>query len=99
MSKTSSCPLLINRENDDLFNFPCEFPIKVMGKTGKQLELLVIEIIRKYDHNLTEGAMTTRTSSGGKYVSVTVTFMAHSREQLDSLYGELTRHDQVMMVF
>jgi hypothetical protein len=87
-----------NLETDTLFNFPCEFPIKVIGVSGKDFNPLVVEIVRRHCHDLRENAVTTRTSSGGKYVSITVTLTAHSRTQLDNLYLELSSHERVMMV-
>ncbi|HEY4723266.1 MAG TPA: DUF493 domain-containing protein [Anaerolineae bacterium] len=42
--------------------------------------------------------MTSRTSNGGKYLSVTATFIADSREQLDGLYQELSDHARVLML-
>ncbi|NJO14543.1 MAG: DUF493 domain-containing protein [Thioploca sp.] len=84
---------------DTLFEFPCTFPIKVVGKTTEHFDLLVIEIIRHHCQDLTENTLTTRTSRGGKYSAVTVTIMAQSRAQLDALYQELSAHKQIMMVF
>lgn len=83
---------------DDLFDFPCEFPIKVMGLATPDFDLFVVEMIRKHCPDLTEGAVTTRPSRGGKYLSVTVMIMAQSRQQLENLYQELSRHERVIMV-
>ncbi|EIJ41145.1 hypothetical protein BegalDRAFT_0223 [Beggiatoa alba B18LD] len=86
-------------ENDELFNFPCEFPIKVMGFAELGFDALVIEIVQRHcQHELHKEAISLRTSSGGKYMAVTVTFTAHSREQLDALYQELTGHQKITMV-
>jgi len=91
-------PVKNGEEIDTLLKFPCEFPIKVMGKAGEDFDLLVAEIVRRHCHDLKEGAVTVRHSSGGKYVSVTVSFTAQSGAQLDGLYTELSRHERVMMV-
>jgi len=80
----------------DLLKFPCDFSIKVMGKATKNFEHLVVEIVRR--HNLKENAVTLRSSSGGKYLSVTVSFIAQSRKQLDALYTEMSGHERVTMV-
>lgn len=77
--------------------FPCEFPIKAMGKAGDDFDSLVVRLIRKHSPDLTEGAVKTRLSSGGKYVSVTVTVRARSRQQLDAIYMELTGHERVLV--
>lgn len=85
--------------NDTLFEFPCTFPIKVVGKTIEHFDLLIMEIVHRHCQDLTENTLITRTSRGGKYSAVTVTIMAQSRAQLDALYQELSAHEQIMMVF
>lgn len=77
--------------------FPCEFPIKAMGKAGCDFDTLVVSLVRKHSPDLREGAVRTRFSSGGNYVSVTVTVQARSRQQLDAIYMELTSHERVLV--
>jgi putative lipoic acid-binding regulatory protein len=59
---------------------------------------VVVEIVRRHIPVLAEDCATTRLSGGGKYLAVTVTFMAESQAQLDALYGELTEHERVVML-
>lgn len=87
----------MTNENDEHFNFPCDFPIKIMGRCDCELESLVVEIINKHVDNLAEGAVKTRPSGKGNFISVTVTVKAHSREQLDNIYLELTAREEVLM--
>lgn len=82
-----------------LMEFPCSFPIKAMGIAIDDFDMLVVEIIRKHYPDVTEGAVKTRPSREGKYVSVTVTINAQSREQLDNIYLELTAHERILMAF
>lgn len=86
----------MNTEESPL-KFPCNFPIKAMGEAGDDFDSLVVGLIRKYSPDLTEGAVKTRLSRGGRYVSVTVTIRARSREQLDAIYMELTGHERVLV--
>jgi len=86
-----------NDNSDSLLEFPCSFPIKVMGKAVDNFDALVVEIVRRHAPDLTEGAVKSRLSNQGKYVSVTVTVMAHSKDQLDHIYMDLTAHEQVIM--
>jgi hypothetical protein len=76
---------------ETLFKFPCQFPIKIMGHNVDAFEPAVITIVRRHVTNLGEGAVKTRASRKGNYVSMTITFEAHSKAQLDALYQEL--HD------
>ena len=87
----------MTEENDELFNFPCDFPIKIMGRCDCELETLVVEIINKHVDDLAENAVKTRPSGKGNFISVTVTVKAHSREQLDNIYLELTAREEVLM--
>lgn len=85
--------------NDALFNFPCDFPLKIMGETQQDFDALVVEIVRRHClDDLPENAVTSRLSRNGKYTSVSVTIRAHSRAQLDALYTELSGHAQIKMV-
>jgi hypothetical protein len=77
--------------------FPCTFPIKAMGLSDTDFDLLVVEIVTRHTGPLSEGAVTLRPSSNGKYVSVTVTIRAESKQQLDAVYRELTAHERVLM--
>lgn len=78
--------------------FPTEFPIKVIGKDGDNFQAVVIEIIQRHVVDLDMARVTTRPSAGGKYIALTATFVASSREQLDALYLELSAHEQVIML-
>ena len=76
--------------------FPCSFPLKVMGLNGGQFESVVQAVIKKHLQE-TPVIYESRPSSSGKYLSVTATFTATSREQLDALYRELNAHELVVM--
>ena len=81
-----------------LFEFPCSFPLKAIGRAGDDFEALVVSIVRRHVPGLDGGAVTSRPSRAGKYLAVTVTFTAASQAQLDALYRELSAHERVMMV-
>ncbi len=80
-----------------LLEFPCDFPVKAMGLQAQGFDLLVFEIVRRHAPDLAEGAIRSRASSNGKYLSVTVTVPATSQAQLDAIYRDLTAHERVMM--
>jgi putative lipoic acid-binding regulatory protein len=83
--------------DESLLRFPCDFPIKAMGKAEDDFDTLIVELIRKHSPDLREGAVKSRHSNGGRFVSVTVTIQAESREQLDRIYMELTAEERVLM--
>lgn len=82
---------------ESLLSFPCDFPIKAMGKAEDDFDALIVGIIRKHSPDLHEGAVMSRLSNGGRFVSVTVTIQAESRAQLDNIYMELTAEKRVLM--
>ena len=87
----------MSEERPSLLEFPCQFPIKVMGRTELEFDLLVIEIIRQHVDNLTVDAIKTRSSKSKIFVSITVTIEAISQQQLDNIYQQLNDHSQVIM--
>ncbi|HLF25229.1 MAG TPA: DUF493 domain-containing protein [Anaerolineae bacterium] len=84
-------------QDETLFEFPCAFPLKAIGAGADDFEALVVSIVRRHVPDLGADAATSRPSAGGKYLAVTVTFIADSKAQLDALYQELNRHERVVM--
>jgi putative lipoic acid-binding regulatory protein len=80
---------------ETLLEFPCVFPLKVMGRADGALAEIVLEIVRRHAPDFDGASMETRVSSGGKYLSLTCAINATSRAQLDALYGELSGHPAV----
>lgn len=78
--------------------FPCQFPIKIMGLADLEFEGIVVAILNQYVPDLGEGAIIIKQSAGGKYISMTATIRARSQEQLDNLYRALSSHPKVLMV-
>lgn len=84
--------------NESLFEFPCDFPIKVMGKSHPDFIETIAEVVRRFDASFDATRIETRPSSGGNYIGLTVTVRAVSRAQLDDLYRALTGHPLVSVV-
>ncbi len=82
---------------ETLFEFPCSFPIKIMGKDTTELHQVVREIIHRHVDDINEDAFKSRKSAQGTYISITVTIMANNKQQLDNIYLELTACDHVSM--
>ena len=82
---------------ESYLEFPCQFPIKAMGLATEGLHLHVLEIVKRHAPDTGHDALTRRASKNGKYVSVTITIEATSREQLDAIYQDLTASEQIMM--
>ena len=82
---------------ESVLEFPCRFPIKAMGRNRESFHAEVITIISRHIGDTHVPVVNSRPSKDGNYVSVTVTIVAASKAQLDSIYGELSRHPDVLM--
>ena len=87
----------MSSSHESPLKFPCRFPIKAMGLAADGFDALVVGIVRRHAPDILEGAVTSRPSAGGKYLAVTVTIEAHSRDQLDAIYQDLTACEQVLV--
>ncbi|WP_090627691.1 HP0495 family protein [Nitrosomonas marina] len=83
---------------ESLIEYPCEFPIKIMGKAKHDLVRVALEIVKQHAPDFDENTMEIRASKGGNYLSITCTIRATSRHQLDQLYYALTDHPMVSLV-
>jgi uncharacterized protein len=84
--------------DQSLIEYPSLFPIKVMGANVEGYVDAMLEIARRFDPLIDDSRIETRLSSGGKYLAITVTVTATSREQLDELYRALSSHPMVKVV-
>jgi len=81
-----------------LIEYPSAFPIKVMGVNVDGFTEAVVAVARHFDPAFDATTVETRPSRGGKYLGLTVTVTATSREQLDELYRTLSTHPMVKVV-
>ena len=83
---------------DSLIDYPCRFPIKVMGVKAEGFVHALSLIARQFDPNFDASTIELRESKAGNYLGVTLTINATSREQLDELYRTLSTHPMVKVV-
>jgi putative lipoic acid-binding regulatory protein len=95
MSKIPPDEEIVERET--LLEFPCQFPVKAMGLDEEDFETLVTGIILSHAEKSPTDPVTTNLSSTGKYLSVTVTIEAQSKDQLDRIYQDLTDCGKVLV--
>jgi len=84
--------------SSSLIEYPSLFPIKVMGEKSEGLVHAITTIARAFDPAFDAATIELRESKGGKYLGVTITITATSREQLDELYRTLSTHPMVKVV-
>jgi putative lipoic acid-binding regulatory protein len=84
--------------DDTLLKFPCDFPLKVMGRHNDDFRSIVLGIVQKHAGDIDVGQIEERPSKDGKYLGLTYTIRATSKAQLDALYTELTSCEKVLIV-
>ena len=82
---------------DTLLEFPCDFPIKIMGPATDEFRSLALGIVTRHFGTLAPERIEERASSNGRFLSFTCTVRAESKAQLDAVYRELTSCSQVLV--
>jgi putative lipoic acid-binding regulatory protein len=82
---------------DELFEFPCEFPIKVMGRDSESFRTLTLAIVERHAGPLAAPSISERASSKGRFLALTYTIRAENRAQLDRIYQDLTDSGVVLV--
>lgn len=83
--------------DESLIEYPCEFPIKVMGAKVDGFVHAITSIAHEFDPNFDAKTIELRESKAGNYLGVTIHITATSREQLDEIYRTLSAHPMVKM--
>jgi putative lipoic acid-binding regulatory protein len=83
---------------DSLIEYPCLFPIKVMGAKVDGFVQALTHVAEQFDPTFDASTIELRPSKAGNYLGVTLTVTATSREQLDELYRTLSSHPMVKVV-
>jgi uncharacterized protein len=81
-----------------LIEYPCDFPIKVMGARVAGFVESIVQVAKQFDPAFDVGTLEQRPSSGGRYLGLTLTLHVTSREQLDEAYRTLSTHPMVKVV-
>ncbi len=82
---------------ESAIEFPCEFPIKMMGRDSPEFRITARALIENHVGPVAEEAIYVNLSGKGNFVSVTVTVTATSQQQLDDIYRDVSGHDDVLM--
>lgn len=86
-----------NMSDEKLLKFPCDFPIKMMGRESADFHSTVRSLVEKHTGPIGEKAFQSALSRNGRFVSITVTINAQSQQQLDDIYREASAHEDVLM--
>ncbi len=86
-------------DSESALEFPCDFPVKALGRADVDFDALVVGLVRRHASDLAEGAVRCRPSRNGTYLAVTVIVRATSRAQLDAIYHELSACERILLAF
>jgi putative lipoic acid-binding regulatory protein len=84
--------------NDEtLFIFPCDFPIKMMGRDTQEFRDTARALVEHHTGPLGDQCIKFAISRNGNFVSITITVQAQSQQQLDDIYRDVSSHEAVLM--
>jgi putative lipoic acid-binding regulatory protein len=83
---------------ETLLEFPCDFPLKVVGRAAPDFQSLVVEIVARHAGPVPDDHVRSRLSRDDTFVALTCLIRATSKAQLDGLYEELNAHERILMV-
>lgn len=86
-----------SNDSESCIEFPCDFPIKVMGKDADQMQGVLKEAVARHAPESPHDNLSRRESKTGKYIALTITIRATSKAQLDNIYRELTESEHITM--
>jgi putative lipoic acid-binding regulatory protein len=82
---------------ESLLEFPCKFPVKMMGRKGSGFRAAALGIIERHTGRIDMESVRSMPSSAGNFVSITVTVEVQSQEQLDGIYTELSANEEILV--
>lgn len=84
--------------SEGLLEFPCDFPLKVMGRNQAGFRELVVTLVEGHTGTIADERVSQRASRDGNFLALTLVLRTESQDQLDAIYEALSAHDQVLMV-
>ena len=94
----NTSPTPAENQSTSLIEFPCDFPIKVMGSHHPEFHQVVLDVVQQHAPATQAEHITVRPSSKGNYLGATVIVNVDNQEQLDNIYRALTSHPLVKVV-
>ena len=85
-------------QDEKLLKFPCEFPIKMMGRDRPEFREAAVALVEQHAGEIPQDAIRTALSRKGNFLSITITINAKNQQQLDDIYRDLSEHDEILVV-
>ena len=84
-------------KEEKLLDFPCDFPIKMMGREQPEFRDAAVAVIERHTGKIRSDAIRTALSRNGNFLSITVTIKAQNQQQLDDIYSDLSEHEEILV--
>jgi len=78
--------------------FPCAYPIKVLGRSSADFEALVLAVFELHAPGFDQQTIAARASRKGTFTALTITITATGPDQLHALHQDLLATGHVKMV-
>lgn len=88
---------MIESKDVKLLDFPCDFPIKVMGRDQPEFREAALALVEQHAGKIDSDAIRAALSRNGNFLSITITIKARSQQQIDDIYRDLTEHDEILV--
>ena len=88
----------MNDQDPPRIEFPCDYPVKVMGAAADDFEAFVVAVMERHAGPVPAERVSVRASGKGNWLSVTVTIVATGEAQLRAIFEELKASGRVQMV-
>jgi hypothetical protein len=85
-------------ESRPRIEYPCAYPIKVMGLNEADFVACIVAIVRRHDPGLQQEQVSFRASRNGKYLSVNVVITATGPDHIQTLFEDLKASGRVAVV-
>ncbi len=80
-----------------LLDFPCDFPIKMMGREQPEFRDAAVALVERHTGKIRSDAIRTALSRNGNFLSITITIKAQNQQQLDDIYSDLSEHEEILV--
>ena len=84
-------------KEEKLLDFPCDFPIKMMGLEQPEFRDATVALIERHAGKIRSDAIRTALSRNGNFLSITITIKAQNQQQLDDIYSDLSEHEEILV--
>ncbi|MDA9109475.1 DUF493 domain-containing protein [Woeseiaceae bacterium] len=85
-------------KSESLIDFPCEFPIKVLGRDDANFYCAAKSILTKHAQTIPDNDIKKNSSKKGNYMALTCVVNVNNQIELDQIYIDFSKNDHILYV-